>query len=166
MQEDLSKKGIAFAMIFAFSSTMLIVSIVRTIVTNPGNIPEHKEWDMSTDTSHGEESISMMTSQPPSSRQDDQGNNNEQFTNQLIEKQTREPKEVVHEDLKYLNTTAGPLYGSNRNPPQQAGNSSQSRSNKPSVMRVAPSVERKRYGGVRICQWCYKAKPDRCHHCS
>lgn len=28
------------------------------------------------------------------------------------------------------------------------------------------SVERKRYGGVRICQWCYKAKPDRCHHCS
>lgn len=33
-------------------------------------------------------------------------------------------------------------------------------------MRVAPSVERKRYGGVRICQWCYKAKPDRCHHCS
>jgi len=33
-------------------------------------------------------------------------------------------------------------------------------------MRLQPSVERKRYGGVRICQWCYKAKPDRCHHCS
>ena len=28
------------------------------------------------------------------------------------------------------------------------------------------SVERRRFGGVRICQWCYKAKPDRCHHCS
>lgn len=28
------------------------------------------------------------------------------------------------------------------------------------------SVEKKRFGGVRICQWCYKAKPDRCHHCS
>lgn len=28
------------------------------------------------------------------------------------------------------------------------------------------SVEKKKFGGVRICQWCYKAKPDRCHHCS
>lgn len=64
-------------MVFAFSSTMLIVSIVRTIVTNPGNIPEHKEWDMSTDTSHGEESVSMMNSQQNTQRQEDQGNSNE-----------------------------------------------------------------------------------------
>ena len=56
---------------------MLIVSIVRTIVTNPGNIPEHKEWDMSTDTSHGEESVSMMNSQQNTQRQEDQGNSNE-----------------------------------------------------------------------------------------
>lgn len=73
---------------------------------------------------------------------------------------------MVHEDLKYLNTTAGPLYDNRSNPQQQAGASTKSRSEKPSVMRVQPSVERKRYGGVRICQWCYKAKPDRCHHCS
>lgn len=25
------------------------MSIVKTIMTNPGNIPEDKEWDMSTD---------------------------------------------------------------------------------------------------------------------
>jgi hypothetical protein len=28
------------------------------------------------------------------------------------------------------------------------------------------SIEKKKFGGVRICQWCYKTKPDRCHHCS
>jgi len=60
--EDQSKKAMFFAGIFAFASTMLIVSIVRTITTNPGNIPEHKEWDMSTDTSGGEETVSMMQS--------------------------------------------------------------------------------------------------------
>ncbi len=47
--------------LFAFTSSSLIVSIVRTIATNPGNIPEHKEWDMSTDTSAGEESVQMMS---------------------------------------------------------------------------------------------------------
>lgn len=38
------------AIIFAFSSSMLLVSIIRTIITNPGNIPEEKEWDMNTDS--------------------------------------------------------------------------------------------------------------------
>ena len=52
--------AIGFAFLFAFTSSNLIISIVRTIVTNPGNIPDHKEWDMSTDTSAGEESISMV----------------------------------------------------------------------------------------------------------
>lgn len=28
------------------------------------------------------------------------------------------------------------------------------------------SIERKQYGGVRICQRCLRAKPDRTHHCS
>lgn len=37
---------------------------------------------------------------------------------------------------------------------------------KQSTIRLQSSVERKKFGGVRICQWCYKAKPDRCHHCS
>jgi len=28
------------------------------------------------------------------------------------------------------------------------------------------AFERKRFGGVRMCQRCLRAKPDRCHHCS
>lgn len=29
---------------------MLAISIIQTIRTNPGNIPEEKEWDMLTDS--------------------------------------------------------------------------------------------------------------------
>jgi len=63
---------------FAFTSTSLIISIIRTILTNPGNIPDHKEWDMSTDnTSAGEETVSMIMDKSPDA---DQGNG-ESFTN-------------------------------------------------------------------------------------
>ena len=74
---------------------------------------------------------------------------------------------MSHDDLKYIKTSAGPLLASQtKSNQEQAGSSQLSKSQKPSVMRVVASVEKKRYGGVRICQWCYKAKPDRCHHCS
>ncbi len=29
---------------------MLLIAILQTIRTNPGNIPEDKEWDMQTDS--------------------------------------------------------------------------------------------------------------------
>ena len=28
------------------------------------------------------------------------------------------------------------------------------------------SFERKKFGGIRMCQRCLRTKPDRCHHCS
>jgi len=62
--EGQSKRAMVYAGIFAFTSTSLLIAIVRTIATNPGNIPDHKEWDMSTDTSAGEESVSMIMEQP------------------------------------------------------------------------------------------------------
>jgi hypothetical protein len=36
--------------VFSFFAFLLGFSIVRTILTNPGNIPEDKEWDMQTDS--------------------------------------------------------------------------------------------------------------------
>ena len=62
MEED-KDNAIIYAILFTFTSTNLLIAIIRTIWTNPGNIPEDKEWDMSTDTSAGEESISMMGNQ-------------------------------------------------------------------------------------------------------
>ena len=32
--------------------------------------------------------------------------------------------------------------------------------------KVLVSFERKKYGGIRMCQRCLRTKPDRCHHCS
>lgn len=35
--------------LFLFFALMLIISIIRTISTNPGGIPEEKEWDMNSE---------------------------------------------------------------------------------------------------------------------
>ena len=59
--ESNKKKAIVYMGLFIFTSTNLIISIIRTITTNPGNIPDHKEWDMSTDTSGGEEVGSLIS---------------------------------------------------------------------------------------------------------
>lgn len=71
--DEQSDRAKAYGILFLFTSSSLIVSIVRTIATNPGNIPEHKEWDMSTDTSAGEESVQMMSARSDE-RHQDQGN--------------------------------------------------------------------------------------------
>jgi len=38
--------ALVHAVVFSFLAFVLGASIVRTILTNPGNIPEEKEWDM------------------------------------------------------------------------------------------------------------------------
>ena len=42
--------AVYYICIFAFLAVMLATSIVQTIRTNPGSIPEDKEWDMLTDS--------------------------------------------------------------------------------------------------------------------
>ena len=110
--ESNKNKAIVYLALFAFTSTNLIISIIRTITTNPGNIPDHKEWDMSTDTSGGEEAGSLISRSNENEEKKTTGGEqggNEPFTNQLIEKSKKEPREVVHEDFKYIPTTEGPL---------------------------------------------------------
>lgn len=48
--------------------------------------------------------------------------------------------------------------------PQSIGGTSNGKKQiyQPKVM----SLEKKKFGGVRMCTWCFKTKPDRCHHCS
>lgn len=54
------RRGVALVTIFGIVSLLLITSIVRTIITNPGSIPEDKEWDMQSDllTDHSQGDIS------------------------------------------------------------------------------------------------------------
>lgn len=36
--------------IFSFFGVILLVSIIRTIVTSPGSIPDEKEWDVQSES--------------------------------------------------------------------------------------------------------------------
>lgn len=51
---------------FAVSSTLLLASIIRVISTNPGGIPEDREWDIAhthddCSQSHGDTSSATVT---------------------------------------------------------------------------------------------------------
>lgn len=68
--KEMRFKAIIHGCIFTVSSAFLLISITRTIFTNPGNIPDHKEWDMSTDQSDGHASDpTQATSSPPDTKQ-------------------------------------------------------------------------------------------------
>ena len=47
---DPKHKAFIHAIVFGCLAFLLALSIFRTIITNPGNIPEDKEWDMQTDS--------------------------------------------------------------------------------------------------------------------
>ena len=68
-----ASKATKYGCVFAFTSTCLIIAIIRTISTNPGNIPDHKEWDMGTDSSAAEEERSTAHSGLARSSADEQG---------------------------------------------------------------------------------------------
>lgn len=109
--KEMRNKAIIYGGVFAFTSIALLISIIRTICTNPGNIPDHKEWDMSTDqsgTDEAGESISEAGTRATGNQQE-QGAAQERFTNNIIDRNLKDPREIVHEDFKYLTTNAGPL---------------------------------------------------------
>ena len=42
-------KGLVMLILFVLDSLLLITSIIKTIIIDPGTIPENKEWDMLSD---------------------------------------------------------------------------------------------------------------------
>ena len=54
--------AIFYACLFAWFGSNLLISIIRTIATNPGNIPEDKEWDMETTENTDNEELAMSDS--------------------------------------------------------------------------------------------------------
>ena len=60
--EKHSSRAVLYGIMFLWFSTNLLVSIIRTIGTNPGNVPEEKEWDMSTDAASDNERETAITS--------------------------------------------------------------------------------------------------------
>jgi hypothetical protein len=51
------KKATIQLCFFIFFASMLLISIIRVISTNPGGIPEEREWDMNSeiDSTDGDE---------------------------------------------------------------------------------------------------------------
>jgi hypothetical protein len=43
-------QAIIYLGVFSTAALLLLTSIIQTIRTNPGSIPEDKEWDMQTDS--------------------------------------------------------------------------------------------------------------------
>lgn len=64
LAEKHASRAVLYGIAFLWFSSNLLVSIIRTIGTNPGNIPEEKEWDMSTDGGTDNERETNHTSGP------------------------------------------------------------------------------------------------------
>jgi hypothetical protein len=103
-----SERAMIYTGLFAFFSSNLLIAIVRTIGTNPGNIPDHKEWDMSTDQSEMDSGSDAPNLRHHEETKNEQGGT-VRFSNNVIDRNTKDPKEIVHEDYKYLQTKEGPL---------------------------------------------------------
>ena len=86
--------------IFLFFGIMATISIIRTIVTPPGSIPEEdQEWDMISEES-----------EEKGPGEEDEVTEHEAFLNDGIESDADDPKEPSHLDYKYIKSEAGPIY--------------------------------------------------------
>lgn len=82
------------------------------------------------------------------------------MTNYGIEEDAEDPKEQAHLDYKYLKTYEGPLAK-----PIERSSKGESDAEKEKLMknkkkppRVIFSIERKKFGGIRMCQRCLRTK--------
>jgi|LauGreDrversion4_2_1035121.scaffolds.fasta_scaffold90327_1 hypothetical protein len=61
-REAQKNRALIQLIVFSLLAVMLGTSIIQTIRTNPGSIPEDKEWDMLTDSMAEEEESSNASS--------------------------------------------------------------------------------------------------------
>jgi hypothetical protein len=67
---------------FAWFSVNLLASIIRTIGTNPGNIPEDREWDMD---------VAMEKEKKEKTDLDQEQQKDQKLTSEKFEKGKRDP---------------------------------------------------------------------------
>jgi hypothetical protein len=69
-----------------------------------------------------------------------------------------------------LKSYEGPLYesltGINGQINKKSNQTQSFMNSSATALKIVNVFERKRYGGVRMCNRCLRTKPDRCHHCS
>jgi len=79
------------------------------------------------------------------------------LTNDAIEDDAEDPKEASHLDYKYLKSYEGPL--SKQLPKRRTGKGDTEELIKKKKMPIPLiSFERKKFGGIRMCQRCLRTK--------
>ena len=124
----------------------LLSAITLTINTPPGGIPKGHEWDIN------EEAVVPYN--------DNDKPIDETFDNQEIVEDSTAPRQQVHFDYGFIKSYYGALYAADET------ESFLARKNAQKALFVPVSHERKKMGGIRMCQRCLQTKPDRTHHCS
>lgn len=139
--------GIILAVVFGTLAILLITSIIRTMITNPGNIPDEKEWDM--------QSESLSDSNINDTQNDEENEKSkEKLTNIGMVEDQDDPKEPAHLDYKYLKSFAGPITKTNKNDILEESSSENQKRESLRTKRKPkplPSFERKKFGGIRMC---------------
>lgn len=91
------------------------------------------------------------------------------LTNFGIEEDREEPKEPAHTDYKYLKSHEGPLAkqidpsGSEKEPFSEEDKKPLNSSKRAKKPIAVMSFERKKYGGIRMCQRCLRTKVSFLH---
>ena len=144
---------VVFCMVFA----NMLASVTRVIITSPGGIPDEREWDMVSEVSQNDIEPHEFQNRPPSNL--DEGQKTPTAGRPIIGKPlTSEGIAEAHRNN----------VRSARTPrPQEERAREEEKDGSPRAKRAGLlAFEKKRFGGVRMCQRCLRAKPDRCHHCS
>lgn len=80
-----------------------------------------------------------------------------------MEEDAEDPREPAHLDYKYLKAYAGPLQVNNSSDIKEKKQDSSEQEKEgllktKSKAKLLPAYERKRYGGIRMCQRCLRTK--------
>lgn len=137
-----------YACIFVFCALNLFAAIVLTIFTHPGRIPEECEWDMIDDNRITPGKFKRFA--------------HEELTNEEFHDDMVDPKYPNHFYYRFIRSSAGPLLSREIEEDKRKMVKKVQKLGENQVK----SFERKKQGGIRMCQRCLRTKPDRTHHCS
>lgn len=144
--------------LFLYFGFWLLVSICKTIHTSPGYIPDDKEWDMASDSEVASSEDEADTNINGEKKRRDSTARPLNQQDEIIEESTDRTREKT--DMRVLKAYEGPLIE------KESSTHEQKALVKNKALKTVVTLERKRFGGIRMCSRCLKTKPDRCHHCS
>lgn len=132
--------------------------------TDPGQVPQDREYDLP-DTMVDKE-VTLRGGSGNSSDTTSFGMEHERLLNDDIIQDMMYPSEPVDFDFGFLASRQGQLYANEyKDAPEESALLKKKKQAEKKKQARLVSIEQKKHGGVRLCQRCLIAKPDRTHHC-